>query len=384
MCERDPRMSLYQPIAASAVEVCAAAKLDQRSATAALAVYAVDKVALLIHFDDIMQASSAERQVLESLERSLDSIRRHIENLPRTTSQSLNPKTLYKFHRSANQLKAELKGHLNAISEKTTNTSTIRLSSRNDNLIELAAVSIRVAGAICEAPGLTFVKPVVGIVALICDTAKSVKSNREAAADLAKHASDVMSCVVDRVQESNWKFPEESLNVLRLALENIQTYLVILHKRRRPVSWVLAAQERDRVFQLNQALDKALALLTASQVLGTLETVQDIGQNVQANTNQIGALALTVNDFESGVNRTLTTIHCDVEKLLLTSANKGDARSNSLVSFRGFPCTDLFFSDLLAAGTLEKVLAPALPGILTLPLISDTVFRSHSFPIHSL
>ncbi|KAJ7176261.1 hypothetical protein C8R43DRAFT_1197896 [Mycena crocata] len=153
LCEQNSEMNLYQPIAASAAEVCVAAKLDQRNATASLAVYAVDQVALLISPGAISEAFACPAPG------------------------------------------AGLIRKLGA----TDRTSTTRISSPTDNLVEIASVGIRVAGAICEAPGLNYLKPVVGIVSLICDTAKSVKSNREAATQLARHASDATSCVVDRV-----------------------------------------------------------------------------------------------------------------------------------------------------------------------------------------
>jgi hypothetical protein len=87
--------------------------------------------------------------------------------------------------------------------------------ARNESILELVSLSTRVAGAICDVPVLNFLKPMVGIAALICDTAKvtfrdtlltysidmacqSVQGNREASLDLAKHASIVTKCVVER------------------------------------------------------------------------------------------------------------------------------------------------------------------------------------------
>ncbi|KAJ7176258.1 hypothetical protein C8R43DRAFT_1230415 [Mycena crocata] len=339
LCERDPSMSLYQPIAASGVEVCAAAKLDPRNATIALAVYAVDKIGLLIHRGAIIQASSGERQALESLEQTLDSIRRHIENLAHKTKQGLDLKSLYQSQRTSSQLKAELKGHLNMILGKTVKPSTARICSQSDSLIQVASVAIRAVGAVCEAPGLNFLKPVVAIAALLCDTAKTVKNNHQAAAELAKHASDVMTCIVDRVaklQQPNLQFLTKSLDVLSSALEDIQTHFTLLKKRHRSVSWIMAIQERDRVLQLNQTLDKALALFTTTQVLG-------ISEIMQANACEITALALTVRNFEGDVNRTLTTIHRDLKTLLVVDGSKGDAGSHSLLSFWSFQSADLFF-----------------------------------------
>jgi hypothetical protein len=46
-------------------------------------------------------------------------------------------------------------------------------ASRNESILELISLSTRVAGAICDVPVLNFLKPMVGIAALICDTAKA-------------------------------------------------------------------------------------------------------------------------------------------------------------------------------------------------------------------
>ncbi|KAJ7126097.1 hypothetical protein C8R44DRAFT_119799 [Mycena epipterygia] len=148
-------------------------------------------------------------------------------------------------------------------SEKSSTSSGI---SRSDCILELASLSTRTAGAICEAPVLNFLKPAVGIAELICDTAKSVKSNRDAALDLAKHASAVTRCIVERASATDGASiakDGEALKILKLALEDVQSYLTFLRdRRRRVISWILANQYKERFAQLNGALDKALSMFS--------------------------------------------------------------------------------------------------------------------------
>lgn len=44
--------------------------------------------------------------------------------------------------------------------------------SRGDSIIELASLTARATGTICDAPMLNFLKPAVGIAGIVCDTAK--------------------------------------------------------------------------------------------------------------------------------------------------------------------------------------------------------------------
>ncbi|KAJ7176275.1 hypothetical protein C8R43DRAFT_943065 [Mycena crocata] len=239
-----------------------AARSDRRGTTAALATYAVDKVSQLINRRINLQPPPAERQGLKSLEQTLDSIRRHIDNFPRTTAQSLNPKSLYKLQRTSNQLKAELKGRLDVRLGKTgtAKPSTKRITSRSDDLLKIAAVAIRVAA------------------------------------------------------------------LRRSALEAIQTYLTLLQMRRRPVSWILAAQERDRMNQLKQALGlNALDLFTAGRTLGAREDLTALAATVDRAALSVQTIALAVGSTAISahwqrINHKLTAIHRD-----LGDESKGDS-----------------------------------------------------------
>jgi hypothetical protein len=44
-----------------------------------------------------------------------------------------------------------------------------------ENAVEILSVSLRASTVICEAPPLNFLKPIIGIAALICETAKVSK-----------------------------------------------------------------------------------------------------------------------------------------------------------------------------------------------------------------
>jgi hypothetical protein len=50
------------------------------------------------------------------------------------------------------------------------------MRARDECILKVTTLGTRVAGAVCEIPlpGLSFLKPVVGLAVLICDTAKVI------------------------------------------------------------------------------------------------------------------------------------------------------------------------------------------------------------------
>ncbi|KAJ7126077.1 hypothetical protein C8R44DRAFT_119692 [Mycena epipterygia] len=267
LCATTPGMNSYQPVAASAVEVCAAAKLVKTHKAEKLAAHVVDRTASLINGMVHVPLSQEIIQSLEIFEQKLDDIRRHIEQMPVRSGKKAKFLLGYKFKREGSRLKAELESHINALLATCGKPPASSGISRSDCILELASLSTRAAGAICEAPVLNFLKPVVGIAALICDTAKSVKSNRDAALDLAKHASAVTKCIVERASSKDGTSitkDGEALEALKLALEDVQSYYLtfLQNRRRRVTSWILANQDKDRFVGLNAALDKALAMFS--------------------------------------------------------------------------------------------------------------------------
>ncbi|KAJ7691811.1 hypothetical protein B0H17DRAFT_555689 [Mycena rosella] len=171
----------------------------------------------------------------------------------------------YKSKRELSRLKADLGNHLCAVLAIGGIMSPV--ASRSDCVLELLSLSTRAAGSVCEAPALNFLEPLVGIAALICDTAKVVKSNSDAAVELTKHAGAVTKCVVDRasVMDAAAADGRDALEALTSALQDIQTYLTLLKKpRRRLVPWIFANLEKERFAQLNRALDKARQILSTA------------------------------------------------------------------------------------------------------------------------
>ncbi|KAF8201127.1 hypothetical protein K438DRAFT_637437 [Mycena galopus ATCC 62051] len=157
----------------------------------------------------------------------------------------------------------------------------------------------RAASALCDIPipGVNILKPVIGIVSLICDTAKTVNGNRAAALALARHAKDVTNSIVEKV--SNGEKDADSLAALRLTLEEVQTFLELLRSRRRVASWILAAKDKDRFTELSSALDRALAVFCSALSIGITTTVR-------GNTQELATLVATVHRVEDDVKRTMT------------------------------------------------------------------------------
>ncbi|KAJ7496710.1 hypothetical protein FB451DRAFT_1162841 [Mycena latifolia] len=288
LCATTPGMNSYQPIAASAVEVWSATasngeKIKTRK-TDKLAAYRGPDGGFDRQDEECANISAG----LNRTSRKLEAIRRHIYQMPNNKTKLFLGYNKYK--RETTRLKAELEKHL----------------------YELPVI--------CDAPVLNFLKPAVGIVALICDTAKCVRSNHDAAIDLAQHASTVTKLIVDRVSAMDSPSAadnEDALEALKCALEDIQVYLTFLGKpRRRLAPWVFANQEKDRVVHLNGALDKALAMFLAMKILSTVE-------DVRSSAGQIGVLVSTVQRLDSDVNRTLTIMHADLHKLSGAAANEG-------------------------------------------------------------
>ncbi|KAJ7485593.1 hypothetical protein FB451DRAFT_61034 [Mycena latifolia] len=301
-CATTPSMNVYQPIAASALEVCTAAASVKTRKTDKLAAYIVDRTAVLINGMVNVPSSPELLQSLEGFEQKLDAIRRHIEQMPGHSGKRAKLLLDYKLKRETNRLKAELESHLCELLAMGNTFSPSPRVSRSDSILELVSLATRAAGAICEAPVLNFLKPVVGVTALICDTAKCVKSNHDAAADLAKRASAVTKCIVDRLSAMDSPSAaanKDALEALKLALEDIQAYLAFLGRpRRRLAPWVLASQEKDRFVQLDSALDKALAMFSAAEIVGT-------AAGVRSNSAQIGVLVSTVQRLEFAIIQTI-------------------------------------------------------------------------------
>ncbi|KAJ6512888.1 hypothetical protein C8R45DRAFT_1206837 [Mycena sanguinolenta] len=306
-CATTPGMNPFQPIAVSTLELCrAAAAATVKVATHTtriqkLAVYAVNETERVIDGMAEVPFPLSEDIVrnLERVELKMDEIRRAIEHMPLRSKGKLVKD--FTFTREIRCLKGELKVLINALLESTHQFHAVECKGISP--IELANLSIRAASAVCEAPVLNFLKPVVGIVEIISETAQTVRSNRQAALQLAAHSTLVTRSIAEHAAAAGMDGSAapngESLVALTSALESIHLYLGDLQKphprlRRRFASWIMANKEKDRIAEFSQGLDKALALFTTTNVLTTHEGVREIATQVRMNTDILTAIQADV------------------------------------------------------------------------------------------
>jgi len=255
------------------------------------------RTATLIKNGDSIPLSPERRQGLDKFESILDLIPQHIESIPeRGTKPPKFRVSDFTFRRESPRLKSELDRAYQSL------TSTKLLAPRNECALEIANIGTRVAGAICEIPVLNLLKPAVGMAALICDTAKTVNGNRDAALALARHAEDVTTSIVERANiVSHGEGVADSLMALRLTLEDVQAFLELVQSRRRVTSWILTGKDEDRFTELNRALDRALAVFSSSQIIETSAIVH-------RNTQGLTALVATVYRVEDELKRTMPRV----------------------------------------------------------------------------
>ncbi|KAJ7890257.1 hypothetical protein B0H13DRAFT_2666032 [Mycena leptocephala] len=236
----------------------------------------------------------------------LDPIRRHIESIPEPGTKSAKyrfPVSSFKFLRESARLKGELDRACKNLHASPKPNPTLSPDSRNECIVEIAAIGTRGAGAICEIPVLNLLRPAVGMVGLICDTAKAGNSNRAASRALARHAQDVTSYIVVRTTALLGETHADSLTALHLALKEVQAFLVLLQSRRRATSWILASKDKDRFTEFNGALDRALAVFP--EIIETAE-------RMRASTQELTALVAMVHRVEDDVKRTMMVTRQDI------------------------------------------------------------------------
>ncbi|KAJ6460819.1 hypothetical protein C8R47DRAFT_117528 [Mycena vitilis] len=304
-CQTEPDMNAYQPIATSAVEICVAATPGSRSKTSWLAVHAVKNTSALIEQGANLPMTPERQLGLQRFERALDNVRRHMESIPeRPSSKSSRFRfSALRFDRESWYLKGDLKATYKSLIECSKKRKSVAPSdpTPNECIIEIASISTRVADAICEIPlpGLALGKPVVAIVALICETAKTVKSNRTSARALARHAHHVTDSIVARAGPA---LQGDSLTELSCTLQQVQDLLTVLQTRTRATSWIFAAKDKERFTELNNALDRSLQVFSAS---GSIFATEISHGNAQALTT----LVATVHRVENNVKRTMSLVH---------------------------------------------------------------------------
>ncbi|KAJ7512600.1 hypothetical protein B0H11DRAFT_2213181 [Mycena galericulata] len=306
LCATTPGMNALQPIAASAVEICTAAQNlplgRKQTGWHQLSGDVVNQTEFLINKIAQVPLSPEICQALAIYEEKLDAIRRHVEKtlvLPRNKTKFLSS---LRFKRETRRMKADLKSHMRVI-VAICDGKSYEAKGDSEDILEYVSVGARAVGAICDVPVLNVMKPVVGVATLICDTAKCVRSNREAALDISARARTVTRSVVERAAMDGAAVPDpEALDALKLALEDIQSYLTALKKpRNRFSSWFLANQEKEQFAKLDGALDKAVAAY--------LSWVQAMQALRAAHTT--ATLVTTVERFDT----TLTVIQADLGRL---------------------------------------------------------------------
>ncbi|KAJ7779054.1 hypothetical protein B0H16DRAFT_1500950 [Mycena metata] len=310
LCKTTPGKALYLCLADLSVEICAVAAPDSRKAAAELVLFAVKKTESLVEngVDAHLPPKVLER--LDRFERSISisvviikylplpstlvAIHNHIESIP---TESTKARKL-RLSALAFRLKSEhLQRKLSVVHKALMKISAKPQSSasRNERILETVNFTTRVAAAIVEIPVLNLAKPVVGMMALICDTAKVVNSNREAAIELAEHAKNVTNSIVARATPGD----ENSLEVLRGTLDKIQKFLDVLKRRRGGViSFVLAAKDKDQFATLNLALGQALQVFTSSQTIETADLVRTSTADLAVVKDDVKRVVVKLTDMD--------------------------------------------------------------------------------------
>ncbi|KAJ7822425.1 hypothetical protein B0H13DRAFT_1920179 [Mycena leptocephala] len=344
-CQNTPSMSVYQPLVTSAVELCLAAAprlglisdKDSRKKASSLAMHAVKRTATLIKNGADVPRLPEFLQGLERFESTLDMIRRHFESIPErgTKPRNLSFSALI-FLCESTRLEAELDRNYKTVLEILKKPTTPSFASRNECMLEVATLGVRAAGAICDIPGCNLLKPVLGMVAVICDTAKAyilffptIHGNRKAALMLAHHAKNVTILIVDRATVLYGEAGPQnvhSLAPLCRALEQVQAFLESLRNRRwGSISWVLAGNDKDRFTELNSALDRALAVFSSSEMIDTRAEV--LRHNAETSTT-----VLTTAHQVNNVERSMTLVRRDLAALTVTVQSEHGAKPHSFRS----------------------------------------------------
>ncbi|KAJ7676064.1 hypothetical protein DFH06DRAFT_1435840 [Mycena polygramma] len=286
-CQTEPDMNAYQPLVTSAVEVCVAA-IPAESFFACSARREANRI---LNFSESMPD---RQQGLERFESTLDRIRRHIEKIQEGTTATKTVLDSVKLVRESWHLKRALDGVYDALIKCPEKHAVHSGVSRTECIIEIATFGARAVGVICDipAPGFAVGKPAVTMIALICETAKTVSTNRTSARALARHAQNVTDSVVNNTDTAR---RGESLTELCRALQHVQDFLSLLNRRRRVTSWIFAVKDKERFAELTSALDRALQ---TSETISTTEIVRD-------NTQQLITLAATVNRVEDDLKRNM-------------------------------------------------------------------------------
>ncbi|KAK7006134.1 hypothetical protein R3P38DRAFT_1701188 [Favolaschia claudopus] len=277
-CSTIPDISQIQQLSEATLEVCkAASSLGGNSQVEKLAAFVVENTEKLAS-QTLRQALSPEiAEDLKLYVEKLDDIRRTFKQMALQRKSPVKwviflSTILARKNAELQRSKAEMKKILHRVNATIQKPSAAKHLSRSDCALEIVSLGTKTLSAISEAPGLNLLKPALGAVSTICDQAKLVRRNKEAALELARHSSAVIQSLVDHTDAFDVSGPTNThdFEEVGAVLQDIQTYLTTLSKpRRRLLIWIMADQEKDRISRLESALDKALALFTSVNVLET-------------------------------------------------------------------------------------------------------------------
>ncbi|KAJ7364478.1 hypothetical protein DFH08DRAFT_950054 [Mycena albidolilacea] len=304
-CSTTPGMNTFQSIAAAVVEVCRAANLVGTKNAQIIAAIVVDETKKVINRMAFLPPSPDNVQKLAPFQKQLEEIRRCIEEMPTRSKSKVLMSHI--FDLETHRLKSELKRISKVLLD-----SIVRISE-GECIMEVLSLSIDAVGAVCDAPVLNALKPILSIVAMICDRAKSMKSNHEAVLELAKHSRLVAKSIINHAatQDISTAGHVEALAALESALEDIRVYLTALQKPRHCLmSWIMVNYEKDRTVQLNRALDEALALFTSATAVSThaevtmlvhlhRESIRDVTQMLTSMHADLAMVAAIVQDRDN-------------------------------------------------------------------------------------
>ncbi|KAG8897269.1 hypothetical protein FRB99_008271 [Tulasnella sp. 403] len=82
---------------------------------------------------------------------------------------------------------------------------------RQSSLSELARFALQLFDKVCDAPPLCELKPVAGVMLLICDRVSCMKDNQERGLEMAKRVARILQLLVDRMAHDGDGLPSDTL-----------------------------------------------------------------------------------------------------------------------------------------------------------------------------
>ncbi|KAK7028325.1 hypothetical protein R3P38DRAFT_920156 [Favolaschia claudopus] len=163
-------------------------------------------------------------------------------------------------------------------------STTVRKSENNSDKLEILSSVTKVLNAICDAPVLNVVKPLVAIADFACQKAQAVNSYREAIdalEDLANEVGELIAQIACQQRLLNSIGVRTQINGIICILEQARVQLegdrLYSDPRRRWKLWFITTSRRERTVILSNRLRDARLNLIAASVLGLVETLSNEG-----------------------------------------------------------------------------------------------------------